>query len=380
MNNIPSIQSAGNLKGKRVIVRVDFNVPIKDGRIGDDYRLKKTLQTILFLKKKGAKTILISHIGKDEKSTLKPVADYFNRKQNIKMGFIPDWENPMLVDITHNMQNGSVILLENLRRNPGEKTNDLKFAKKMASLADIYVNDAFSASHRKHASIVGITKYLPSYAGFLLVSEEKNLRLVLEPKHPFLFILGGAKISTKMPLLQKFAKTADSVFVGGALANDLLKARGVEIGISLVDPEVKNIKKIASDKKILLPIDVLVKNEKGGEVRALEAVGKEDFICDVGPKTRASFDALVSKHKFIVFNGTLGEYEAGYDKGTKKLLKVLADSKAKVILGGGDTVTMVEKMKLGDAFHFVSTGGGAMLDYLTSGSLPGIDALKKVIK
>jgi phosphoglycerate kinase len=380
MNNIPSIQSAGNLKGKRVIVRVDFNVPIKDGRIGDDYRLKKTLQTILFLKKKGAKTILISHIGKDEKSTLKPVADYFNRKQNIKMGFIPDWENPMLVDITHNMQNGSVILLENLRRNPGEKTNDLKFAKKMASLADIYVNDAFSASHRKHASIVGITKYLPSYAGFLLVSEEKNLRLVLEPKHPFLFILGGAKISTKMPLLQKFAKTADSVFVGGALANDLLKARGVEIGISLVDPEVKNIKKIASDKKILLPIDVLVKNEKGGEVRALEAVGKEDFICDVGPKTRASFDALVSKHKFIVFNGTLGEYEAGYDKGTKKLLKVLADSKAKVILGGGDTVIMVEKMKLGDAFHFVSTGGGAMLDYLTSGSLPGIDALKKVIK
>jgi len=378
--NIPSIQSAGNLKGKRVIVRVDFNVPIKDGRIGDDYRLKKTLQTILFLKKKGAKTILISHIGKDEKSTLKPVADYFNRKQNIKMGFIPDWENPMLVDITHNIQNGSVILLENLRRNPGEKTNDLKFAKKMASLADIYVNDAFSASHRKHASIVGITKYLPSYAGFLLVSEEKNLRLALEPKHPFLFVLGGAKISTKMPLLQKFAKTADSVFVGGALANDLLKARGFEIGISLVDPEVKNIKKIASDKKILLPIDVLVKNEKGGEVRALEAVGKEDFICDVGPKTRASFDALVAKHKFIVFNGTLGEYEAGYDKGTKKLLKVLADSKAKVILGGGDTVTMVEKMKLGDAFHFVSTGGGAMLDYLTSGSLPGIDALKKVIK
>jgi phosphoglycerate kinase len=375
--NIPSLQSAGNLKGKRVIVRVDFNVPIKDGKIADDYRLKKTLQTILFLKKKGAKTILVSHIGKDEKGTLKPVADYFNRKQNIKMGFIPDWENPMLIDITHNMQNGSVILLENLRRNPGEKTNDLKFAKKMASLADIYVNDAFSASHRKHASIVGITKYLPSYAGFLLVNEEKNLRLALEPKHPFLFILGGAKISTKMPLLQKFTKIADSVFVGGALANDLLKARGYEIGISLVDSEVKNIKKIAADKKVLLPVDVLVKNEKGGEVRGLDEIKKEDFICDSGPKTRAMFEDMIAKHKFIVFNGTLGEYEAGYDKGTKKLLKVLADSNAKVILGGGDTVTMVEKMKLGDAFHFVSTGGGAMLDYLTSGSLPGIDVLVK---
>lgn len=373
---IPSVQDIKNVKGKRVLVRVDFNVPIISGKIYDDFRLKKTLQTVLFLKKKGAKIILISHIGKDGTGSLKPIADYFNRKQNVKMGFIPDWENPMLVDITKNMQNGGVVLLENVRRNPGEKKNEVSFVKKLASLGDIYVNDAFSTSHRKHASIIGITKYLPSYAGLLLLSEEEHLRQALKPKHPFLFMLGGAKTSTKMPLLQKFAKIADTVFVGGALANDLLRARGFEIGKSLVDPEVKNIKKLAANKKIILPLDVLVKNEKSGEVRTLENIGAEDFICDVGPKTRAMFAPLVAKHRFIVFNGTLGEYELGYDKGTKKLLKVLADSGAKVILGGGDTVTMIEKMKLNDAFPFISTGGGAMLDFLANGTLPGIEILK----
>ena len=221
---LPKIQQAGSLKGKRVLVRVGFNVPLISHRVVDGYRLKRVLPTIEYLKKKGAKIILISHIGRDPKDSLRPVANYFNRQKNYKVGFIPAIEASSVESVIDRMQEGSIMLLENLRRYPGEVANDAAFAKKLASFADIYVNDAFSVSHRKHASIVGVTKYLPSYAGLLLQDEVKHLNTVLDPKHPFLFILGGSKIATKMPLLKKFVKVADTVFVGGALANDLFKA------------------------------------------------------------------------------------------------------------------------------------------------------------
>ena len=385
--DIPKIQQAGNLKGKRVIVRVGFNVPIKAHRVDDDFRLKQALPTIEYLKKRGAKIILISHIGRDQKATLRPIANYYNRKKNFKVGFIPDIESSTTQAMIENMQEGSVMLLENLRRYPGEVANDTAFAKKLAALGDVYINDAFSVSHRKHASIVGVPKYLPSYAGLLFQEEVKHLSMALDPKHPFLFILGGAKIVTKMPLLKKFIKIADTVFVGGAIANDLFKAKGIEVGKSLVSKSIRGLKQLAEEDRLVLPKDVLVECGKNGRVRSLEKIGENDVIVDVGEQTRKEYKMLLKGKKFVVLNGPVGWYEKGYDKGTKKLLKVLSDlsdlsagrqgSRAKVIVGGGDTVALVSKMRLEKKFHFVSTGGGAMLDFLADGKLPGIDALVK---
>lgn len=372
---LPTIQSIKNIKGKHILVRVDFNVPTKFHQVVDDFRITRSLLTIEYLKKKGAKVILLSHIGYDGKESLRAVANHFNRKLNIKVGFVPDIENPATKTIVNNMSDGSVVLFQNLRRYPGETTNNATFAKKLASFGDIYVNDAFSVSHRKHASIVGIPKYLPSYAGILFQEEVKHLSMAQQPKHPFLFILGGAKIATKLPLLKKFLKIADKVFVGGVLANNLLRKKGISVGKSRVDTQVKNLNKLIQQKNLILPYDVLIANQKNGEVRSLKNISPREIIVDVGPRTRKSFQDLISKHKFILMNGPLGNYEDGYSKGTKKILSVLSKSKAKVIVGGGDTVTLVSAMKLEKGFLFVSTGGGAMLDYLIDGKLPGIDTL-----
>ncbi|MCK5027481.1 MAG: phosphoglycerate kinase [Candidatus Pacebacteria bacterium] len=374
---LPSIRQLKDLKGKRVLVRVDFNVPVHSHQVVDDFRIQRALPTIEFLKKKGAKIILISHIGRDKKNSLRPVANYFNRKKNFKVGFVPDIEGKDVVAMTHNLKEGGVLLLQNLRRYPGEVKNGPMFAKKLASFGDVYVNDAFAVSHREHASLVGVVKYLPSYVGLLFQDEVKHLQMALDPKHPFLFMLGGAKIKTKMPLLKKFVEIADTVFVGGALANDLLKAKGVEVGESLVDTTVGGLKSLVAKENLLLPEDVLVQEGAGSKWRVLDNIEKKDVIVDVGHKTRAGFEDLVAKHKFIVLNGPMGFYEKGFDKGTKKLLKVLSDSKVQVIVGGGDTVTLLSKMHLMKKFFFVSTGGGAMLDFLADGKLPAIDELMK---
>lgn len=374
---LPKIQKAKGLKGKRVLLRLGLNIPVKNGRVVDAFRILKAIPTIQYLQKKGAKIIIISHIGRDSKETLRPVVNYFNRRLNIKMGFIPEHGAELAEGMIEHMTNGSVILLENLRQHEGEKKNDVVFAKYLAGLAEIYVNDAFSVSHRKHASVHAVTRYLPSYAGLLFQDEVKHLEMALNPKHPFLFVLGGAKIATKMPLLRKFTKLADMIFVGGALANDLYKAKGYEIGKSLADGDVKGISALAKNVKVIVPPDTIVKTLKGDQVRIMGDVKKTDSIMDAGPVSQKSFSDLISKQKFILINGPLGYYEGGYDKATKKLLKVAAASRAKVIVGGGDTVAMVTKMKLEDEFTFLSTGGGAMLDFLADGKLPAIDMLIK---
>ena len=372
---LPDIRKVKDLKGKRVLVRSGLNVPIKSHQVLDDFRIRRSLLTIEYLKSKGAKVIIISHIGRESKKSLRPVVNHFNRKLNVKVGFVPDIESKVVKTMIENMSDGSVILLENLRRDPGETENNAIFAKKLAEFGDLYVNDAFSVSHRAHASIVGIPKYLPSYAGILFQEEVKNLSVVRKVERPFLFILGGAKISTKIPLLEKFTKIADTVFVGGALANDLLQERGFEIGKSLVDSSVKNIEKISKCEKLILPQDVLISGGVHGMSKVLSKIGKKDVIVDVGPKTRKSFIELVSKHNFILVNGPMGNYEEGFEKGTKKLLKVLSDSKAKVVIGGGDTTVLISRMKIEKSFEFVSTGGGAMLDFLVDEKLPGITTL-----
>lgn len=379
--DIPKIQQAGSLKGKRVLVRLGLNVPIKNHHVRDDFRIRQSLKTIEYLKKKKAKIIIISHIGRGGDDSLRPVANHLNRKLNIKSGYISDLMSEEVDGVIDSMLEGGVLVLGNLRKYEGEVENSTAFAKKLASFGDIYVNDAFAVAHRKHASVVGIPKYLPSYAGLLFQEEVKQLSKILSPKHPFLFVIGGAKMKTKMPLMRKYAEVADTVLVGGALANDVYHARGIEVGKSLVDMEVKGLARIAKRENVLVPEDVIIVSEKkAGTSVMLDQLTKESVIVDAGNKSRKSFIELVDRHKLVVFNGPLGNYEAGYDKATKKLLKIISDSDIKSIVGGGDTVALVSKMKLEDAFTFVSTGGGAMLDFIVDGKLPAITALQKCKK
>jgi phosphoglycerate kinase len=349
-----SIKQIKNLKGKRVLVRVDFNVPIKNGKILDDFRIKAALPTINFLLKKGAKPILLSHHSQKGQSLL-PVQKYLAKI------FPPQ----------------KVLLLENLRFSSGEEKNDPAFAKKLASLGDLYVNDAFPVSHRAHASIVSIPKHLPSYAGFQLEEEVQNLsKAIKNPKHPFLFILGGAKFSTKMPLIKKYLKLADYIFIGGALLNDFLKAKGYEVGKSLVDGSGYGIKELLKNKKLILSEDVLVQSGKKFINKKVTEVKKNEIIIDIGRSSVEKIRPYIKKSKLILWNGPLGKYEGGGAGATKKILKLVAASSAESIIGGGDTVVLISKMKMDKKFSFISTGGGATLDFLANGTLPGIKALE----
>lgn len=368
-----SIKEIKDIKGKTVLIRVDFNVPLKGGRVEDDFRIQKALPTIKFLQKKNAKIVLITHLGKGGE-TLLEVAEALSKFIEVK--FIPEIVGPKVFEAVSEMKNGDVVLLENLRNNKGEKECSKIFALELSKLADIYVNESFPVDHREDASIVLLPKLLPSYAGFQLEEEVKNLSKAFEkPKHPFLFILGGAKFSTKMPLIEKYLKLADHIFIGGALANDFLKAKGYEVGKSLVDESDYDIKKILEDKKLILPVDVVVKS--GDELinKKANEVGKHEIILDIGEKTVQNLASVIEKSKFILWNGPLGKYEDGGAEATKKILKLVASSKAESLIGGGDTVALISELKMEKKFSFVSTGGGATLDFLANGTLPGIKAL-----
>ena len=370
-----SIKEIKNLKGKKVLVRVDFNVPIKDSKVEDSFRIQKALPTINFLSKKGAKVILITHLGKGGDSLL-TVSRALNKF--VKAKFVPEIIGDNTNKMISTMKNGEVVLLENLRNDKGEQSNDKIFAMNLAKLADIYVNEAFPVSHREDSSIVLLPKLLPAYAGFQLENEVKNLSKTLKsPKHPFLFILGGAKFSTKMPLIKKYLKLADHIFIGGALLNDFLKAKGYEVGQSLVDGSNYGIEKIMKNKKLIIPDYVVVKNSKGQYIQKTVAdVEKDEIILDVGSESIKLLEPIIKKSKLILWNGPLGKYEAGGAGATKEVLKMIAKSKAESIIGGGDTVALISEMKMESKFSFVSTGGGATLDFLANGTLPGIKALK----
>ena len=369
-----SIRQIKNLKGKKVLVRVDFNLPLKNGKVEDDFRIKKALPTIKFLKEKGAKIILITHLGKGGE-TLAPIAEVLNKF--IKTTFVPDIVGPKAQKAVSNMKNGEVILLENLRNDKGEQKCDKIFAMNLAKMADIYVNEAFPVSHREDASIIFLPKLLPAYAGLQLEEEIKNLSHAFKkPKHPFLFILGGAKFSTKIPLIEKYLKLADDVFIGGALANDFLRAQGYEVGHSLVDEADYDIKTVLKNKKLILPNDVVVKSAGRLINKDINEVKKDEIILDIGSQTINNLLPLIKRSKLILWNGPLGKFEAGGGESTKKILKFVAASKAESIIGGGDTVVLITEMKMENKFTFVSTGGGATLDFLANGTLPGIKALK----
>ena len=368
------------VEGMKVLVRTDFNVSIKNGEVIDDYRIRMAIPTIEFLLSKKATIILISHLEANDggNPSLLPIANHLN-KLGVKATFIKDYKNAYEII---QKENQGCFLLENLRFFDSEKNNDTKFAQELASLADIYVNDAFSVCHRKHASIVGIPKILDSYAGLQLEKEISHLSRAFNPRRPFLFILGGAKFDTKLPLLEKFMNIADFVFVGGALANNFFKEKGYEIGGSAVSNGDFGLKRFTDDPKLLLPIDVI--NEKK-EVKAANDIKSDEKIMDAGPKTLELLEETIGKSKFILWNGPLGKCEDGYVDSTFKLAKMIADatldshneneSVIESIVGGGDTLAAIMNLDISNKFTFVSTGGGAMLDFLANETLPGIEVL-----
>lgn len=371
-----SIKDLKNLSGKKIVLRADFNVPIKNGVVLDDFRIKKVIPTILFLQKKGAKVIIISHLGESGADSLLPVATRL--KKYIKdINFI---QTPIFSNETQKILNllkdKDIVLLENLRRETGEKKNSPSFARALSRYGDIYVNDAFSVSHREHASIVGITKYLPGYAGLQFIREVENLSKVFNPSHPFLFILGGAKFETKIPLIKKFLRQADHIFIAGAIANDFFKAKGYEVGTSLVSDANFQITPLLKAKNLILPIDVEVtKNFKNRTTWPTDVMSDESIV-DIGPQSVLALKDLINKSEFILWNGPLGKYEDGFGEATEEILKIISRSKAYSVIGGGDTTALISKLKIEDKIGFVSTGGGATLDFLSKGTLPGIRVLK----
>ncbi len=368
-----------DLKGKRVLLRLDLNVPINAGVVANGFRLEKARPTIDYLLKTGAKILILSHLSQGEAGasgggSLRPVADYY--RQYGPMGFIESLEAANGWE--HRPEPAS--LLENLRHWSGEENNDPVFAASLAALGDLYVNEAFSVSHRAHASVVGLPALLPSYAGLNFMAEVESLSLVLEPEKPLLVILGGAKFKTKLPLVTKFLPIADKIFLGGALASTWLKAGGYEVGVSVVDDDRSLLRPLLNQKKIIVPSDVIIKTGAGEiEKVAALAVPADAKIVDVGPEAIRRLSEEISEAKTVLWNGPLGYFEGGFSTATDELAEILVRhtrAGLQTIIGGGDTVTAIEKLNLMDQFTFVSTAGGAMLDFLAEGTLPGLRALE----
>lgn len=369
-----SVTHCPSLKGKYVFLRASLNVPIVDGEVHNQFRITRGLATLNYLTKHGARVIMAGHLGRSGSTTLKPIAELFSKHTPIV--FSDEVLGKKTTKLRDALKDGEVLLIENLRSHKGEKSNDTVFAKKLAELADIYVNDAFSASHREHASLSAITQFLPSYVGLNFVHEYEELIKAMKPVSPALFILGGAKFDTKMPLVSKFLVLYDHIFIGGALANDFFKAQGYEVGSSLVSEVSLEGSDLLSNTKILLPIDVIVEKEGVSRVTTPEDVRKDECILDAGPATATLLDGYISDAKLVLWNGPLGNYEKGYEEQTIAVAKSIADASGYSVIGGGDTVAAIEGLYCQEKYNFLSTAGGAMLTFLELGTLPAIEALK----
>lgn len=394
-----------DVRGKRVLVRVDFNVPIKeDGdkvEITDDTRMREALPTINYLREHKAKTILMSHFGRPkgkrvQKYTLRPVADHLHTLINQPVMFSHDTIGEVPQKMVAGMKDGDVAMLQNLRFQPGEEANDPKFAAALADLGDIYVNDAFGAAHRAHASTAGIAMFMNVRAmGFLMEKELKYLHEELDkPAKPFVVIMGGAKVSDKIGVLKALMQKADSILIGGAMANTFFKAQGIPIGASRVEADKTNLAlelvDLAKQKgvKLLLPIDVVETQEikAGAKKRNTSRLSKESGVADgwqavdIGTATIALFKEEIAGAKTILWNGPVGIFEIpDFADGTIAIAEALAKSGATTVIGGGDSVTAVKQAGLADKMTFISTGGGASLELLEGKELPGVAALSDKI-
>ncbi|MBX4200408.1 phosphoglycerate kinase [Candidatus Parcubacteria bacterium] len=369
-----TLEDVGDVKGKRALVRVDWNVPLENGKVRDDSRIKHSLETIQDLMNMKARVVLMSHLESEETDSLLPI--YEHAKKLIPLKFCDETVGEKAEKQVRELEQGQVLLVENLRRNKGEKENKPEFAEQLARLGDLYVNEAFSASHREHASIVGVPEILPGFIGIEFKKEIDSLKELLHPEHPFLFILGGAKFETKLPLLNKFVQIADTIFVGGALAHNFFREKHLNIGKSLISEGEFGIDRLLASGKIMLPIDVVVKRGSKTETVKIEEVEDGDIILDSGPKTTKKLKEKIGESQLVLWNGPLGNYEEGFKDGTLGLARVLARSGKHSVLGGADTIAAIKELKIFDKFTFVSTGGGAMLDYLAHETLPGLEVLK----
>ncbi|HEY4489295.1 MAG TPA: phosphoglycerate kinase [Candidatus Paceibacterota bacterium] len=374
-----SIRYIPHVENIPVLVRAALNVPVENGKVTSTFRLQKALPTIKYLQGAGARVVLIGHIGNKGTETLMPV--YETMKQYLPgLRFCPATIGPEARQAVRGLPPGGVLMLENLRRYKGEIDNSNEFALELAELADIFVQDSFDVCHRKHASVVGVPKHLAPYAGLQVEKEVRELTKALRPKRPSLAIIGGAKFSTKQPILEKLIVCYDRVFVGGALANDFMVESGYGVGTSLVskDSDKEALRALLKNPKLMLPLDEVVAplgSHEEGDIVTPGNVPKNEAVLDDGPKTIAALKELTGKANTILWNGPLGNYENGFEEGTEALARIVASSNAYSVIGGGDTVAAVEKLGLSEKFSFISTGGGAMLDFMVKGTLPGLEAL-----
>ena len=378
-----------NVRGKRVLVRVDFNVPLKEGTITDDTRIRAALPTINYLLEKGAALILCSHLGRPKGKVvpelkMDPVAARLSELLGRPVQKMDACTGTEVEKAAEEMQPGDVILLENTRFNPEEKENDPGFAKQVAGLADIFVNDAFGAAHRAHATTVGVADYLPAVAGFLMEKELEFLgKATSDPEHPYVAILGGAKISDKIGVIESLLSKCDRLLIGGGMANTFFKAMGFEIGDSLVEEEAVPTAKTLLEKagsQLVLPVDAVVAdaydNEAKTKVVAPNEVTPGWRILDIGPKTVQTFESALGGAKTVVWNGPMGVFEMpNFAKGTFAVAETLAQLDATTIIGGGDSAAAIKQAGLTDKMSHVSTGGGASLEFLEGKTLPGVAAL-----
>lgn len=383
-----------DFKDKTALVRVDFNVPIKDGEITGDDRIIKAADTINYLVDAGAKVVLMSHLGRPKgeykkEFSLEPVARRASEILKKDVKFIPSKEvvDDKVVEEVKNLKSGDIALLENLRFVKGEEENDIEFAKKLASLGDIFVNEAFGTAHRSHASNVGVANILPSCIGFLVEEEVKYFDEALKnPERPFVAILGGAKVSDKIGVIEELIKKVDSLVIVGAMANTFLKSKGLEVGKSLVEDDKLDLARqimaeaIENHVNLILPEDVIVAPELSedakGELKEVEDVDVDDMILDIGKESLEDIKKELGSAKTVILNGPCGVFEIEeFSHGTVELAKILSEIDATVIVGGGDSVAAVEKAGVEDKLTHISTGGGASLKMLEGKVLPGIEAV-----
>lgn len=377
---------------KKVLVRVDFNVPVKEGKILDDTRMRKALLTIKYLQEQGARVILMTHFGRPKgqivpEMSVQQLVPHLSELLGHEVFFAADSGGPESQKMAAELQPGQVAILENVRFYPGEEKNDLDFAKSLAALGEVYVNDAFGAAHRAHASTEGITRFLPAVSGFLMEKEISALSEALDnPAQPFVVILGGAKVSDKISVIENLLKKAAYLLIGGAMAHTFLKAQGYGLGVSKIETDQletaeRLLKKAeVSGVNIVLPQDLVVATEFSaeaeGQVYPVGEIPENVLALDIGPQTVEAFAQVIAKAKTIVWNGPLGVYEfPQFAVGTNSIAKAAAAASGKTIIGGGDVVAAVEKAGLAEEIYHISTGGGASLEFLEGKVLPGVAAL-----
>jgi phosphoglycerate kinase len=374
--------------GKTALVRVDFNVPMQGGTIADDTRIRAVLPTLAYLRERGARVVLLSHLGRPDgkpnpKYSLKPVAERLGELQHAPCPFAADCVGPPAEAAVGMLEPGGVLLLENVRFHAEEEANDPAFAAQLAKLGDVFVNDAFGTAHRAHASTEGLAHHLPAVAGLLMQREIEALSGALDrPERPFVAIIGGAKVSTKLGVLENLIGRVDRLLIGGGMANTFFKAQGREVGKSLLEPDLVATARDLLSEKVVLPTDVVVSTDlkdRGSATRTVpvDGIGQADIAADIGPRSVDAFRAEIGRAKTVLWNGPMGVFEdPRFAAATLAVAHALADSRATTVVGGGESVQAVEEAGVADKLSHVSTGGGASLEFIEGKTLPGVAALR----